>query len=291
MKLTRYGFHLDLLGFSSFLSVLGIIVSIIGIIGGIVLFCVGSQLQNIGTQRSTRVTIFVIGGVSLLLMLLYLNMWILLKIKTNKQDIPGIEKIGKVYSYVSGSLEIIGTIALIIFSIIGLLGPHPLIGVITGYIIGSAIYLIFACLKIHGIRVGNIKLLGTYLGFRYALFILYMIAFIVLGILTGRMAIAALITGIVYFIMDIGLTVILHSIRVDRETNARTMNDELVDREKNARTMNDELIDREKNVRTMNDELVDLSNYVKDVEEGEKVEKVEATAEHGDGEMKSDKQV
>ena len=220
MKLTRYGFHLDLLGFSSFLSVLGIIVSIIGIIGGIVLFSVGSQLQNIGPQRSTRVTIFVIGGVSLLLMLLYLIMWILLKIKTNKQDIPGIEKIGKVYSYVSGSLEIIGTIVLIVFSIIGLLGGED-VGMITGYIIGSAIYLIFACLKIHGIRVGNIKLLGTYLGFRYALFILYMIAFIVLGILTGRMAIAALITGIVYFIMDIGLTVILHSIRVDRE-NAGT---------------------------------------------------------------------
>ena len=95
--------------------------------------------------------IFVIGGVSLLLMLLYLNMWILLKIKTNKQDIPGIEKIGKVYSYVSGSLEIIGTIALIVFSIIGLLGGKE-VGVITGYIIGSAIYLIFACLKIYGIR-------------------------------------------------------------------------------------------------------------------------------------------
>ena len=221
MKLTRYGFHLDLLGFSSFLSVLGIIVSIIGIIGGIVLFCVGSQLQNIGTQRSTRVTIFVIGGVSLLLMLLYLIMWILLKMKTNKQDIPGIEKIGKVYSYVSGSLEIIGTMALIIFSIIGLLGPYPLLGLNIGFIIGSTIYLIFACLKIHGIRVGNIKLLGTYLGFRYALFILYMIAFIVMSIKTGQLAIAALITGIIYFILDIGLTVILHSIRVNRE-NAGT---------------------------------------------------------------------
>ena len=222
---------------------------------------------------------------------------------------PGIEKIGKNYSYVSGSLEIIGEIALIIFSIKLNNASAIFIGKIDfGTIsIGLAIYLIFACLKIYVISVENNRLLGTYLGFRYALFILYMIAFIVLSILTGRpaMAIAALIVSIVYFIPDIGLTVILHSIRVDRETNARTMNDELVDREKNARTMNDELvdseknartmndelIDREKNVRTMNDELVDLSNYVKDVEEGEKVEKVEATAEHGDGEMKSDKQV
>merc|ERR1712051_1153939 len=94
MKLTRYGFHLNLLRFSSFLSVLGIILSILGIIGDIVLFWVASQINNFGRQRPQRVILLVIGGVSLLLMLLYLIMWILLKMKTNKQDIPGIEKIG-----------------------------------------------------------------------------------------------------------------------------------------------------------------------------------------------------
>ena len=207
MKLTKYGFRLNLLGFSSFLSVLGILVSIIGIIVGIAIFCAG---------------FYEIGGVVLIIIIPYLILWIILLIKTNKQDIPGIEKIGTVYSYVSCSLEIIGMIAPITISILGMYGRRGSNNI--GYIIGSAIYLIFACLKIHGIRVGNIKLLGTYLGFRYALFILYMIAFIVLGILTGRMAIAALITGIVYFIMDIGLTVILHSIRVDRENTARTEN-------------------------------------------------------------------
>ena len=208
----------------------------------------------------------------------------------------------------SGSLEIIAEITLIIFAFRILLTPFGelVIGQIIGLIIGLAIHLIFACLKIHGIRVENNKLLGTYLGLRYALFILDMVTFIVCGTTyEAEDLVFALITVIVYFILDIGLIIILHSIRVDRETNARTMNDELVDREKNARTMNDELvdseknartmndelIDREKNVRTMNDELVDLSNYVNDVEEGEKVEKVEATAEHGDGEMKSDKQV
>ena len=251
MKLTKYGFHLDLLEFSESLSVLGILVSIIGTLGGFALFWNGSD-----EQPNPRVTFFVIGGV---LVIPYIIMWSLLEFKTIKQDIPSIEKIGKVYSYVSGSLEIIGEIALIIFNIKLNNASTIIIGKIDfGTIsIGSAIYLIFACLKILGIRIKNSKLLGTYLVFRYALVILHIIVFIVLSILTGRMAIAALIVGIVYFIPDIGLTVILHSIRVDREKNARTMND-------------------------------DLSNNVKDVEEGEKVE---ASAEHGDGEMESEKQV
>ena len=117
MKLTRFGFRLNLLGFSSFLSVLGIIASIIGMIGGIVIFWAGSKVYYyIGPGYSQGITLFVIGAIALILMILYIIMWILLKIKTSKQDIHGIEKIGKVYSYVSGSLEIIGAIALIIYS-------------------------------------------------------------------------------------------------------------------------------------------------------------------------------
>ena len=54
----------------------------------------------------------------------------------------------------SGSLEIIGEIALIIFSIKLNNASAIIIGIIDfGTIsIGSAIYLIFACLKIYGIR-------------------------------------------------------------------------------------------------------------------------------------------
>ena len=229
MKLTKYGFRLDLLGFSSFLSVLGIVVSIIGIIGGIAFFVLGST-----TPRSrdwgylTRNTFYVFGGLLLVLLTPYIILWILLKIKTSKQDIHGIERIGKVYSYLSGSLEVIGEIALIIFSIFGIVGFKHLLGWWIGCIIGSAIYFIFACLKIHGIRVENNKLLGTYLGFRYVLFIIYMVAHIVLSVHLYRanrqVAVAAPFTGIVLFILDIGLTVILHSIRVDRENTAGTEN-------------------------------------------------------------------
>merc|ERR1712226_1341955 len=164
-------------------------------------------------------------------------MWILLKIKTSKQDIHGIEKIGKVYSYVSGSLEIIAMIARIIISVKTLaavssfLGSSDLligiqsvfIGIESVYIIGAVIYFVFACLKIHGIRVENNKLIGIYLGFRYGLFALYMIGFIFLNIRLFELeSIICLIVGGVYFILDIGLTVILHSIRVDRENTAGT---------------------------------------------------------------------
>ena len=56
---------------------------------------------------------------------LLIAMWILLKIKTSKQDIFGIERIGKVYSYVSGVLEIISVFLWIILAARTLLSvPH-----------------------------------------------------------------------------------------------------------------------------------------------------------------------
>ena len=67
------------------------------------------------------------------------------------------------------------------------------------------------------------KMLGTYVGFRYALFILSMIGIITLNALAEAAIweyIAALIVFIVYFILDIGLSVILHSIWVDRKNTA-----------------------------------------------------------------------
>ena len=69
------------------------------------------------------------------------------------------------------------------------------------------------------------KMLGTYVGFRYALFILSMIGIITLNALAEAAIweyIAALIVFIVYFILDIGLSVILHSIWVDRKKTAGT---------------------------------------------------------------------
>ena len=102
MKLTKYGFHFNLLKFSYILSILGIFVSIIGIFGSI-----------------AAIVWFwsAFWGVLVAFIIPYLVMWTSLRIKTNKKDIPGIEKIGKYYGYVSGSLETIHQIYLIIIII------------------------------------------------------------------------------------------------------------------------------------------------------------------------------
>ena len=238
LKLTKFGFHLNLLGASFSLSVLGIIVSIIGIIGSIICFVLALvvAMDNVGTIS--------IGA--FIIMIPYLAMWILLKIKTNKKDIPGIERIGKVYSYVSGSLEIIAMIAVIIYYCMIVYGlskessypsydpdypyyrppPPPTTAeyaILIVYMIVAVIVLVFACLKIHGIKVENNKLVGIYLGFQYGLFVLYIIQFIISSVY-NQFAIIVLIVGGGCFILDIGLTVILHSIRVDRENTAGTEN-------------------------------------------------------------------
>ena len=172
MKLTKYGFGFNLLGASSILSVLGIVVSIIGVIGSIACFIIGSMFDVLVT-----VILYVTGAILLILIIPYLAMWILLKIRTSKKNIPGIECIGKVYSYLSGSLEIIASIAEIISAASTaalyktLFDPTDetadfietrdlLICQQYIYIIGAAIYLIFACLKIHGVRVQSNKLIG-----------------------------------------------------------------------------------------------------------------------------------
>ena len=224
LKLTKFGFHLNLLGASSFLSVLGIIVSSIGIIGGLIHYFINDS-----------------GALILIPFLLipYLFMWILLKIMTKKQDVPAIERIGKVYSYVSSSFEIIAMIIQIIFSALAvkklssidvtsipasfIAANNVSIALGSVYMIFSVIYLVFACLKIHGVRVENNKLIGTYIGFRYGLIAIFMILLIILNALRGFDFIIP-IYEVVYFILDIGLTVILHSIWVDREKTAGTEN-------------------------------------------------------------------
>ena len=245
MRLTKYGFRLNLLGFSSILSVLGMVYSIFGIAGGIAIIAVGTYYFSgkndvtIGSHHyyysaehyydeiiALRALFCGVGAGVLIIMILYLVMWIFLHKKTRKQDITGIERIVKVYSYVLVSLEIIVQIA----SLIGLtsflvithgFGYYPTIAIILTSIILTSISLIFACLKIHGIRVENNKLLGAYLCFRYTWLILSTILFIIVSIMVTvtPLPLIGLIFNIPCLILDIGLTVILHSIRVDRENN------------------------------------------------------------------------
>ena len=239
IKMTKFGFRMDLLKFSSDLSAFGIFVAIVGVNGGIIGLIVASSVDLAYTGLPKL--LYAAGAVTLILIIPVLAMWILLKIKTNKQDIPGMEKIGKVYSYVSGSFEIIGMIVYIgletdmIVAMVSTLvrsgsGQRSSIYIILGFKIvldvGAAVYLIFACLKIHGIRVEKNKLLGAYIGFRYVLFILYMTGLTILILYKQSQghnvmnAAIAFVAALVHFFLDVGPTVILHSIRVDRENTA-----------------------------------------------------------------------
>ena len=174
VKLTKYGFRFNLLRSSSFLSVSGIIFSILGIIGSLACFGRGLMFLYSGLYiwiGSVRIGsgLFIIGAILLIVMIPYLAMWILLKIKTSKQDIYGIERIGKVYSYVSGSMEIISMTGWIINLAWALVHSPYFRTQRYGYICGAVINFVSACLKIHEVRVENNKLIGTNLGFRYGL--------------------------------------------------------------------------------------------------------------------------
>ena len=231
MKMTKFGLGMDLFQFSGDLSVSGIFVSVVGVIGEIA----NIVFTSVNIMPYSELELY-IGAFILTIMIPYLAMWILLKNKTNNQDIPGIEKIGKIYRYVSGSLEIIGSIVYIGMGIVALVSilsrsgykiltsAYIILGFKIGLVFGAAVYLIFSCLKIHGIRVEKNKLLGAYIGFRYVLFILSIIGLAILYALNVNLNWSALIVAFASFILDIGLTVILHSIRVDRENNAGTEN-------------------------------------------------------------------
>lgn len=225
MKVRQFGCNLQ--RFSSFLSILGVVVSIIGIIGGYTTIVLGFESWG-------GLFYYVTGEALLFLSKLYLAMWIFLMIKTRKQDITGIERIGKLYIYVSGFLEIIGMIFymglfIIDITIVAHWGgggwgwPRSDIGLKIAQTVCATVYFLFSCLKIHGIRVEKNKLLGKYLGFRLALIILYMTNLVIFSQYydeDSRMIILsfiALFGGIPYLILDIGLIIILHSIRADRE--------------------------------------------------------------------------
>ena len=217
IQLTRYGFRLNLIRFSTFLSIFGIVASVLGFFLSIVSIVVlvaytSSNADEKGGEIGKGAVILVLFG-------LYLVLWILLKIKTGERDIPGIENITKIYCYVTGTLEIIGMIGFIIWSIrIIILTILYVYYLTTSVIIAEVIaliiwlvYLVFVCLKIHGIRTQKNEMLSKYIVFRHVIFIIITI----LLLISIRTSWILLISWIFFYILDIGLIVILHSIRVD----------------------------------------------------------------------------
>ena len=106
--------------------------------------------------------------------------------------------------------------------------PPEVIAIAVGKLIFVTVYLIMACLKIHGIRLLKNKLLGIYLGFRYVFLIIHLILeiasmiksddmFYVMFAIDNSIAIVMLIIVTLYTILDLGLINILYGIREGRK--------------------------------------------------------------------------
>merc|ERR550534_731866 len=103
MKLTKFGFRLNLLRFSSVLSLFGIVTSLLMIIVGfavIVMINSGSTFVSVNGQ-----IIIIVMGLVIFLNIPYLVIWIVIKIKTSKRHISGVERIVKIYCYAIGFIE------------------------------------------------------------------------------------------------------------------------------------------------------------------------------------------
>ena len=113
IQFTRYGFWLNLIRFSTFFSIFGIVVSILEIILSIAVIVV-DVVKLIKPDKSSPHSTFDLnpinrkigisdGAITAVLFILFLVLFVLLKNKTGARDLPGIEKITKIYCYVTGA--------------------------------------------------------------------------------------------------------------------------------------------------------------------------------------------
>lgn len=193
------------------------------------------------------------GSVIILSNFIFVLMWIHLKRRTTEKDIFRMEKTAKTISSFITTIEIIVVTILIAFFIVSLSTlklasteytnnrESQLIWIVidlagtsevtTGKIVGLGLgltaaitSLMFAFVKLLGLiqLFGNLternKFLEIYIRYRPVLFLL-----VCLGIIAGAIWVSTiffcslLVAFIIFSILDMGLTVILHSIRVARE--------------------------------------------------------------------------
>ena len=239
----KYGLQLTLVAYSSFLSVLGILVSILGIIGCIVgatlIFNTEQYIMDnhwnfnpitmewtYEYQETSRRNA-ILGtalGVTFILNILYLIMWIFLKIKTSQRDTIAMERIGTIYSYLVSALEFLGTM---IFIGIGIHLSHSIIHVITQVVI-PFIYLFFIGIKLSGIADENNKMLQHYLRFCWTLFFISVIFLVGLSMFLITLKgyswtfFLTTVSGYLFFFLNTGPVVIVYNIRVNKQSSAVT---------------------------------------------------------------------
>jgi len=218
IRLTKYGFFLDLFAFSSFSSVFGIVLSFLIIVGGLAMIVV-VQNRVSETFYYDEVVICMLMP-NIIFNIIYLVIWTLLKMKTNNRNINAIRRISKVYCYVTAFLEIKGMIIMILYGIMILISSEYFTGIVM--IIVAPFGLFFAFMKIYDMMVNESKWIGIYLGSRYALFITCLVSFIIITIVivdsdfvSGSLLVSSMVFP--YLIIDICLTIILQSIIADKE--------------------------------------------------------------------------
>ena len=228
IKLTKYGFFLDLFAFASFSSVIGIVISLLIIFGGLAKIVVINTGMFETSYYDDELVICMLMP-NIIFNIIYLVMWTLLKMKTNHRNINGIQRITEVYCYCTAFLEIKGMIVMILFGVMILISSSDLL-VGIGMIIVAPFGLFFAFMKIHGIMVKESKWIGIYLGSRYPLFIICLVSLIIITMSHYHyhvsmsynldfVSVSLLIGSMVlpYLIIDMCLTIILHSIIADKE--------------------------------------------------------------------------
>ena len=239
----KYGLQLTLVAYSSFLSFLGILVSILGIIG-----CIVAATLIFNTEQyimdnywnfnpitmewtyeceETSRRNAILGtalGVTFILNILYLIMWIFLKIKTSQRDTIAMERIGTIYSYLVSALELLGTM---IFIGIGIHLSHSIIHVITQVVI-PFIYFFFVGIKLTGIADENNKMLQHYLRFCWTLFFISVIFLVGLSMFLITLKgyswtfFLTTVSGYLFFFLNTGPVVIVYNIRVNKQSSAVT---------------------------------------------------------------------
>ena len=249
LRLSKMGFKLKLFGFTTFIAVTGIFVSLFGLIigGALVILPRVRQLES-GSHQMMKMFYGASFGLVFAVSIGWLIMSCLLLRKSLQKNVDSIEKIAKNGSYASGSLEILTGLGFLIFNIISVFKGAT---VAVGNIVISSIHLSFMFLKIHGIRKYEDRLMKAYIIYRYVLFCLFLLVvvfglmllhFFVLpfitrscqlwchgkyysknleSMLSSTWTILVVIVGIVVvsliFLQDIGITIILQSIRQNKK--------------------------------------------------------------------------
>ena len=172
LKLSKLDFGVNLLRFTCFISVTGIIFSTLAIAGGIAAIIMATILQSHNGQsfgwshiwvaylRIISGILYIIGGLTLVLSFGWMVMNCLLLKRCSQKNIHGIEKITTIVNYLIGSLEIVAISLTLVSYRCCLYHYYKYIFILT-------VILIFESLKIPGIRKHKLGMVKVHIIYKY----------------------------------------------------------------------------------------------------------------------------